>query len=70
MAGVKAPLMDWAIIWHGESYLQPDQINMSVLLWFLVTSNASVRYCTIAYTGQVTFYKVPVTHGHVQLVSL
>ena len=28
------------------------------------------RFCTILYNGQVTFYKVPETHVHVQLVTL
>ena len=26
--------------------------------------------CRLAYTGQVTFYKVPQQHGHVHLVGL
>ena len=29
-----------------------------------------VYTCTVAYTGQVTLYKVPETHGHVCLVGL
>ena len=29
-----------------------------------------VYTCTVAYTGQVTFYKVPEKHGHVYLVRL
>ena len=45
--------------------IQPDQINIVVLFWYLVKSNASVRYCTVAYTGQVTDNKVPEPHGHV-----
>ena len=51
-------------------YSQPDQINMNVFFWYLVKRDASVRYCTVAYTGQVTFYKVPETHSHVYLVTL
>ena len=43
---------------------------MAVLFWYLVKSDACVRCCTVAYTGQVTFYKKPDTHGHVQLVTL
>ena len=39
--------------------LKPDQINLAVFFCFHVKSDCSVRYCTIAYTGQVTFYKVP-----------
>ena len=31
----------------------------------LMNSEASVRYCTVAYTEDVTFYKVPETQGHV-----
>ena len=33
--------------------LQPDQINMAVvvLFWYLVKSDASVRYCTEVYTA-------------------
>ena len=46
--------------------LQPDQINMAVLFWYLVKSDASVRFHTLTCTGQVTFYKVPEKHGHVQ----
>ena len=30
----------------------------------------TLRYCTIAYTGQVTFYKVPEDHSHVYVVGL
>ena len=45
--------------------LQPDQINMFVLFWYLVKSDASVRYCTVAYTGQVTFKGVPEQCDHV-----
>ena len=26
--------------------------------------------CTVAYTGQVTFFKVPEKHGHVYLIGL
>ena len=33
-------------------------------------SDASLRYCTVAYTEQVTFYKVPETHGHMKMVTL
>ena len=34
--------------------LQPIQINMAVLLWYLVKSDASVN-ATVAQPGQVTF---------------
>ena len=45
--------------------IQPDQINMAVLFWYLVESDASVRYLTVVDTGQVTFYRVLEIHGHV-----
>ena len=45
--------------------LQPDQNNMAVFFWYLVIIGAGVRYCTVLYTGKVTFYKVPETHGHI-----
>ena len=35
--------------------IQPDQINMAVLICYLVRTNSRVRYCIVAYTGQVTF---------------
>ena len=38
---------------------------------YSVKSDASERYsCTVAYTGQVTFYKVPENHGYELLVTL
>ena len=36
---------------------------MAVLFWYLVKGGASVRYCTAAYTGQVTFYEVSDTRS-------
>ena len=50
--------------------IQLYQINMAVLFWWLVKSDARVRYCTVAYTGQVMLYKVPEQHGRVYLVTL
>ena len=45
--------------------LQPDQINMAVLFWYLVQSDDWVCCGTVApYTGQVKFYKIPETHDH------
>ena len=29
-----------------------------------------IGWCTVEYTGQVTFYKLPEKHGHVYLFSL
>ena len=46
-------------------YIQPDQINMAVVFLYLAESDTSVRFCTVAYTGQITFYKVQETHNHV-----
>ena len=34
-------------------------INMAVLFWYFVKSDASVRYRTLGYTGQVKFCTVP-----------
>ena len=42
-----------------------DQINMAVLFWYLVKRDAVFVSCSVAYTGQVTFFKVTETHGHV-----
>ena len=35
--------------------IQPDQIDMAVMFWYLVKGDASVCHCTVAY---ITFYKV------------
>ena len=52
--------------------IQPDQMNMAVYFWYLVKSDLSnIRHVTAhTYAGQVTFYKLPETHGHVELVTL
>ena len=48
--------------------IQSDKLNMVLFLWFLVTFSV---YTTLhVYTGQVTFYKVPETHDHVELITL
>ena len=47
-------------------YVQPDHINMAVLLWYLVKSEPV--YATVVYTmdnGHITFEKESETHGHV-----
>ena len=56
----------------SKSYLRLRvfEIYRSYLNLGVVKSDSSVRYCTSAYTGQVTFYKVLEQHGHVQLVTL
>ena len=48
--------------------IQLDQINMTVLFWYLVKSDANVRYFTVVNTVLDKFSKVPETHG--QLVTL
>ena len=41
------------------SVVQSDQLNMVVFFWYFGKSFT----CTVACTGQVTFYKVPEKHG-------
>ena len=41
---------------------------MAVLFWYLVKRDAYLRYCTVAYNEQVTFYKIPEQHSHVNCV--
>ena len=48
--------------------VQGDQLYMVECIWYLVTG--LVHTCTVVYTGQVTYYKVPKKHGHVYLVGL
>ena len=49
----------------SEHYIQGEQLNISMLFWYLVKSDVIVRYCTVAYTGRVIFYKLPDQSGHV-----
>ena len=54
---------------HGVPILknkdeQPDQINNAVFSGTLYKVTLVYVYCKVAYTGQVTFYKVPETYGH------
>ena len=50
----------------NKNSIQPDQMVMAVLFWYLVKCDSIVNsYCTVAYTGEVTFYKVPEKHGPV-----
>ena len=51
--------------------VEPDQINMAVLFWYLVKSDVSVRYCTVAtgldndmYVLQGTRTERPCITGH------
>ena len=37
--------------------LVPAKINMNLLFWYLVKSDANARHCTVAHTGQVTLYR-------------
>ena len=48
--------------------VQGDQLYMAVFFWYLV--QCTLYTCTVAYTGKVTFYKVPEQHGHAYLVTL
>ena len=51
--------------------LQGDQLNMAIFFWYHVYKVTSpMNAFPAAYTRQVTFYKVPVLHGHVYLVGL
>ena len=44
--------------------IHPDQINMALFVMVPCKNGQWVK-STVAYTGQVTFYKVQETHGHV-----
>ena len=46
-------------------YVQGDQLHMAPCFWYHVKGTF-----TVAYIGQVTFYKVPEKHSHVNLVNL
>ena len=48
-----------------KAMIQGDQLFMAVCFSYLVQCTY-----TVAYTGQVTFYKVPEKPGHVYLVTL
>ena len=43
---------------------------MAVFFWYLVKVTCPVYATVNVYTGLVTFYKVPETHGHVKLVTI
>ena len=44
--------------------LQGDQLKMAVVFWYLGKKATFLVYaCVVAYTGQVTFYKVQETEG-------
>ena len=47
------------------NYLQGYQLNMAMFFWHLEKVTCPVYICTVAYTWQVTFYKVPEKHDHV-----
>ena len=53
------------VLGYFQCLIQGDQLNMPVFFWYLV----KVTYQVYA-TMQVTLYKVPEKHGHVQLVTL
>ena len=44
----------------GKAETRPDK-NGRVVLVYLIKSDVSVYHCTVAYTGQVTFHRVPKT---------
>ena len=50
--------------------LLPDQINMVVFSGTLLIAILPVYTTAHPYTRQVTFCKLPETHGYVQLVTL
>ena len=50
--------------------LQPNKIKMVVFFLNLEKMTCPVYATLHPYTGKVTFYKVPESHGHVKLVSL
>ena len=43
--------------WSCDIYIQPDDIQMAVLFWYLVKSNACVRYCTLFTMDKFTRYQ-------------
>ena len=43
---------------------------MAVCFWYLVKRDWDCTGATVAYTGEFTFYKVSVKHGHVYLFGL
>ena len=52
-------ISDKALIWKTPFTVKHDQITITVLFWYLVKIDERIRYCTIAYTGEIMFYKVP-----------
>ena len=46
-------------------YLQGDQLKMAVCFCYLEKTLLAQCTRTVAYTEQVTFYKVPEIHDHV-----
>ena len=58
--------LPFAVVGSNEFVkVQGHQLNIAVFFWYLVKSDWSMYTCIIAYTRQVTFYKVPEKHGHV-----
>ena len=52
---------------NHEYCIQSDHINMSVLIWYLVKYDASVRYCTVQWKSHVvqgTRNTRPCINGH------
>ena len=44
--------------------IQGDQLNIAVFFWYLEKETCLEPTRTVAYTGQVTFYKVLEKHSH------
>ena len=53
--GIKIGYSSSLTLTSKSSKVQPDQIDMAVLFWYLVQSDTSVRYCTLSLRGQVLF---------------
>ena len=53
------------------TFVQPNQINMALMLLYPVKSDAGVRYCTLAYSGQGTRTTWPTyITGHPNIYNL
>ena len=65
------PYSSWNLLTSLTSHIQGHQINMAVFNGILSKGTCPVN-ATIhtVYTGQVTFYKRPVKHGHVYMFTL
>ena len=57
--------MSLEVLWF--TFIHGDQLTMAVfrVSWKKCLVQCTVYTCTVGYTGQVTFYKVPEKRGHV-----